>query len=124
MDERELKLETDKSRADVLTESVKALLLVNGGGAVALLAFLQSIWSNTALARVTLGGIALMGAGLIFALLVQPFRFSHSKIVQRTGDRKTVFWFLYSACEYLSVLAFVAALALLVCGGLRVLAVQ
>src|SRR5690606_41401356 len=99
MDERELKLETDKSRADVLTESVKALLLVNGGGAVALLAFLQSIWSNTALARVTLGGIALMGAGLVFALLVQPFRFSQSKSVQRRGDRKTVVGFLYLAWD-------------------------
>ncbi len=121
MDDRELKLETDKSRADVLTESVKALLLVNGGGAVALLAFLQSVWSNAALARVTFVGIAWMGAGLVFALLVQPFRFSHSKLVQRTGDRKTIFWFLYSICEYSSVLAFVVALGHLVCGGLSVL---
>jgi len=122
MDEQELKLEIDKSRGDVLTESVKALLVVNGGGAAALLAFLQAIWSDTALARITLVGIAWMGVGLVLALLVQPFRFSHSKLVQRTGDRKTVFWFLYSTCEYASVLAFIAALAHLVHGGLGVLA--
>ncbi len=120
MSERDSELKRALSRAEILTESVKGLLLVNGGGAVALLAFLQAIWSqDKELARVVLWGIAMMGGGLVFALLVQPFRVSHSKIVEREGDRKTVFWFSYVACQYLSVLAFAGALGYLVYGGLE-----
>ena len=110
------------SRASIITESVKALLLVNGGGAVALLAFLQAIWGKEPeLARATLVGIGLMCAGLVFALLVQPLRITHSKIVERSGDRKTAFWFGYVSAQYLSIAAFLAAAVYLVWRGMSLL---
>jgi hypothetical protein len=33
-----------EQRSEAMVELVKALLIINGGGAVALLAFLQSAW--------------------------------------------------------------------------------
>ena len=110
------------SRASIITESVKALLLVNGGGAVSLLAFLQAVWvKEPDLARATLVSIACMSLGLVFALLVQPFRITHSKIVEREGDKKTIFWVAYVASQYLSIAAFLLATAYLVCKGLSLL---
>lgn len=48
----------EKSRAEVLTEGVKGLFIINGGGAVALLGFMQAIWDKEpALARLTLFGL-------------------------------------------------------------------
>lgn len=110
------------SRATLFTESVKGLLLVNGGGAVSLLAFLQAVWgAEPALARVTLVGIAFMSAGLVLALLIQPLRISHSKRVERRGDRRTPFWVAYVAAHYLSIAAFLLATGYLVWQGMALL---
>ncbi len=110
------------SRATVFTESVKALLLINGGGAVSLLAFLQAVWDREPdLARITLVGIALMSLGIVFALLIQPFRITHSKIVEREGDRKTFFWASYVTAHYLSITAFLFSTAYLVWNGMSLI---
>src|SRR5688572_10137040 len=59
------------ARAEVITEGFKGLLIVNGGGAAALLAFVQRTWSVAPdLARLALYGIGWMAAGLAIALLV------------------------------------------------------
>lgn len=42
-DQTKTNLKREQSRATIITEAVKGLLLVNGGGAFSLLAFLQAI---------------------------------------------------------------------------------
>jgi hypothetical protein len=55
-------------RAEVTSDGIKGLFLLNGGGAVALLAFLQAIWDrNPLLARYVLVGIAVMAFGAFIA---------------------------------------------------------
>ncbi|MBP7468738.1 MAG: hypothetical protein ACLGH1_09210 [Gammaproteobacteria bacterium] len=117
------------SRAALLTEGFKGLLLVNGGGAAALLAFIAQVADKSPqLAQLSFVGVAFMAVGLGLALLVPFFRYHHSHAVQkleaagRTEGLKTVFWYLYTACQYLSVIAFVGALIYLVVTALPVLA--
>jgi hypothetical protein len=106
------------SRGEALTEGYKGLLLVNGGGAVALLTFLTANWENHSLARVTLMGIAFMGLGLVFASLVPLFRYFHwhaqDKFRAEEKDRRTWQWMVFVVCFALSALSFAFALGHLV----------
>lgn len=64
-------------RAQTDTETVKALLLINGGGAVALLYILPSILSNGRYEQFTstiLEGILILMVGLICAIVHNLFR--------------------------------------------------
>ena len=115
------------SRATLLTEGFKGLLVVNGGGAAALLAFISQVADKSPkLAQLSFVGVAFMAVGLGLALLVPFFRYHHSHAAQKreaagqTENLKTIFWYLYTACQYLSVIAFVAALAYLVVNALPV----
>ncbi len=68
-----------EQRGEAITESVKSLLLMNGGAAVAMLAFLQAIWAtNPYLSKFVIGGIALFSIGVLLAGFVQLFRDSAS----------------------------------------------
>jgi hypothetical protein len=59
-------------RNDALREGVKGLFLMNGGGAVAMLAFLQAIWKdNPQLAKYVITSIALLAVGVFLGGLVQ-----------------------------------------------------
>jgi len=116
------------SRAALLTEGFKGLLLINGGGAAALLTFVAAIWDKAPdLAGPSLHAIVFMAAGLSFALLVPFFRYHHSKRVQpleekgQKEDLKTRFWYLYQWCQYLSIFAFLAGFIYLVCRALPLL---
>ena len=60
-----------KIRAVIDGEVVKGLLLINGGGAVALLAFLQVVLGKpqyNALANAVLNGLMIFAFGLVFAI--------------------------------------------------------
>jgi hypothetical protein len=109
------------SRATLLTEGYKGLLVANGGGTVALLAFIAQVTDKSPkLAQISCYGIACMATGVGLALLIPFFRYHHSHTVQRLeaahhkGSFKTVHWYLYTGCQYLSVLAFLGALIYLV----------
>ena len=53
------------ARAAITTEGVRGLFLLNGGGALALLAFLQAVWEkHPALAKLALIGIGTFAVGL------------------------------------------------------------
>lgn len=100
----------EKSRSDLLNESVKASLIVNGGGAVAILAFVQSIWNTSnALRDASLTALFIMTIALFLTLLVPIFRFHHSK--RAAGQRKmpTVFSRAYIFCLYASPILFIIA---------------
>jgi hypothetical protein len=116
------------SRATLLTEGFKGLLVVNGGGAAALLAFISQIADKSPkLAQLSFYGVAFMAVGLGLALLVPFFRYHHSHAAQRletegnTANLRTSFWYLYTGCQYLSVIAFVGALVYLVITAVPVL---
>ena len=53
-----------RQRDQAASELVRALLIINGGGAAALLAFLQAIWSsNTALVKPTIAALVILSVG-------------------------------------------------------------
>ena len=115
------------SRASLLTEGYKGLLIINGGGAVALLAFISQIINESPqLARLSFIGVSIMALGLVFALLIPFFRYHHShkaeKLQQKNykGSMKTIFWWLYTSCQYLSIIAFITALIFLVFNALPI----
>lgn len=115
------------SRAELLTEGFKGLLLVNGGGAAALLAFVaQTVDKSPRLAALSLIGVVIMAFGLGFAMLVPFFRYHHSHWAQKreksgyTGSMKSRFWYAYTVSQYLSVAAFVLSVIYLVLSALPV----
>lgn len=70
-------------RNDAMREGVKVLFLMNGGGAVALLAFLQAIWSKEpALVTYVLCGLGSLVVGVALASLVHFFRYHASLAYQ------------------------------------------
>jgi hypothetical protein len=112
-------------RAQIDSEGVKGLLLVNGGGAVALMTFLGAIVSKPDLAplvRAVVVGIVLCQVGLLLALVHNRLRRICSLIYEQYdyapppcngGD-----WFDFKApcacaasicCMWLSLVAFLAS---------------
>ena len=122
-------------RNDAMREGVKALVLMNGGGAVALLAFLQAIWhKDHVLAFWIVFGLAFLVVGVGSAGLVHLFRVHTSNATQevfhvvRAGSRDTErlrsatdrimrFQRAYFACAYISLFCFLVGVGLVVYGA-------
>jgi hypothetical protein len=111
-------------RNDAMREGVKALLLMNGGASVALLAFLQAVWATDRLLAVAVVfGLWFFLAGVVLAGLVHLFRVHTSNDTQwylelRNAGRSpdelkgiqlsiTVYTNLYFGSAYLSVGLFI-----------------
>jgi len=62
-------LETYKSMINIGTEALKALILINGGAIVALLAFLGQVQYGSELAAMSFRPMSLFVLGLVFAIL-------------------------------------------------------
>lgn len=111
-----------EQRNDALREGVKGLLLINGGGATAMLAFLQAVWqTKPQIAPFVVGCIAFLAFGLFLAGLVQFFRYQASFVFQ--GGHTVAFHryrFLYLAAAYGSLVAFIVGIGVVVVGVLRV----
>lgn len=107
-----------EQRNDALREGVKGLFLMNGGGAVAMLAFLQAIWKeNPQLAKYVIGCIVFFSVGVFLAGLVQFFRYHASSNLQ--GDRQCAFKVyrsLYLMTAYGSLAAFLVGVSVVVSG--------
>lgn len=114
------------SRAQVMTEGVNGLFIINGGGAVALLGFLQAIWKqDPALARLTLIGLAFLSTGIVFAAVVNFIRIKHLHIADpnkkvEVKDYRRV-KMIRDICIVCSIACFAFACLVLVSGGLRFL---
>ena len=107
------------ARAAITTEGVKGLFLINGGGSVALLAFLQAVWEKQPqLAKFVIIGIGIMCLGLLFAGLINFFRY-HTSFNFQSGNmrRYRLFSFLSISFQYASLAAFASASAVLVFGA-------
>jgi uncharacterized membrane-anchored protein len=112
-----------KQRDQAASELVRALLFINGGGAV-LLAFLQAIWkSDKALAHATISTLVVLSVGAALAALFHLFRYRASVHYQR-GDRQRgeKFARFYIVSASLSLAAFVVDIVVLACGALNALA--
>ena len=107
-----------EQRNDTLREGVKGLFLINGGGATAMLAFLQATWTTKPqIAKYVVGCIALLAIGLFLAGLVQFFRYNASFAFQGSRSRAfEIYRFLYLAAAYSSLVAFLIGMAIVVFG--------
>lgn len=109
-----------ESKERFINEGAKGLMLVNGAGAVALLAFLQSIWGQdggAALADWVLAGTAVLVLGV--ALAASIFMFRHRAFVKGAHDEtfqlyRWAHWWVPGA----SIACFVIGVGLAICGGL------
>ena len=123
-------------RAQIDTENVKALLQINGGGVVALLAFLPYVLGKPEylpLAHSILWGLLIFQVGLLAAVVHNRLRRKCSLVYQAHGYQPppcTVFGHkLRQPCVchtsiffmWASVLSFVAAGLIVFLGGLEVL---
>jgi hypothetical protein len=102
-----------KQRNEAATELVKALLIINGGGAVALLAFLQAIWvPSHVLAKPTVIGIAFLAFGALLAAAFHLFRHQASLKYQfGTVEEGKKFDRFYVFTAWLSLISFVLGVA-------------
>lgn len=108
-------------RRQIMDHVFRGLLALNGAGAVALLAFLQAVWNERELARVVVHAIGVLSIGLVLAVLYQTFRYHTSLAFQRRSKRKWVWRTAYLVFMYLSVSAFLAAMAYLIVSALLIL---
>ena len=113
-----------RQRDQAASELVRALLVVNGGGATVLLAFLQAIWkSDKALAQATVWALLILGVGAALAASFHLLRYRAS-VHYQGGDRERgeKFGRFYTVSASLSLLAFVVGIVVLAYGALNALA--
>ena len=96
--------ERTRHRLEIMNLAFKGLLAIHGGGAVALLAFLQAVIStNPALAKIVLVGISCLGIGLFMAVIFMTFRYHTSLEDQRQSGNwkvyRTVSSYCYKICQ-------------------------
>ena len=89
--DREIALENMRVRAEFTTQGIRGLLLINGGGAAALLAFLQAIWEDEpALAEYVVTAIAWLAFGVVVAGLAFFLRYHTSLAISNRLERLRV----------------------------------
>ncbi len=123
-------------RAQIDQETVKALLLINGGGAIALLTLLPNILDKEGyrpLAFAILIGISILIAGLVLAIAHNRLRRKCSLIYEQHDMRpprgkllgillpEPCVCFASTACMWLSMAAFIGAGIFVTINGIRTL---
>jgi hypothetical protein len=112
-----------KQRDQAAADLVRALLIINAGGAGALLLFLQTIWSSDkALAGPTVVALVILSVGAVLGAAFHLLRYEASwyhqnKDLKRWGR----FRLLYLIAAYLSLLAFVAGVGVVAIGAYNAL---
>jgi hypothetical protein len=112
-------------RSEMMNQGVRGLFLINGGAAVALLAFLQQIWNtNQELVAPILSSLEWLVYGVIVTATVNFARSESSRIHDLfSGGRakkvtQVTLFFLDRALFLISIACFVVAMWLLL-GGVR-----
>jgi hypothetical protein len=108
-----------RQRDEASKEGVRGLLLINGGGSVALLAFLQAIWAvDKQLAKYVVIGIIFFAIGVAFAGVASFLRY-HASFNFQPGKKDR--WLLYRrgyiGCWYTSLSLFLAGSGVVVSGA-------
>jgi hypothetical protein len=105
-----------RQRDQAASELVRGLLIINGGGAVALLAFLGAIWSSpgaVALAKPTIGALWILSLGALFAAAFHLLRYETSMRQQRNDSSWETFRSLYLTSAVVSLFCFFVGVSLL-----------
>jgi uncharacterized membrane protein YidH (DUF202 family) len=112
-----------RQRDQAAAELVRALLLINGGGAAVLLAFLQAIWKeDKALANTTIWTLVALSVGAGLTALFHLCRYRASVHYQRGDSRRgEKFARFYNVAASLSLLAFGVGIIMLAIGSLNAL---
>jgi hypothetical protein len=108
-----------RQRDQAASDLVRALLIVNGGGAAALLAFLQAIWaSHQGLAKPTIAAMVIMAFGAAMGAAFHLFRYQASWHHQQGNKAKWAkFRRFYLGSASLSLIAFLAGIGVVACGA-------
>lgn len=106
-------------RNEASKEGVRGLFIINGGGAVALLAFLQAIWvDNQALSKYVVVSIAIFGFGVLIAGVANFLRYHASWNYQGYNiPRFMKFRRSYITCWYISLTCFAVAITVIIWGA-------
>ena len=109
---------SQEQRTDIAAHGMRGLFLINGGGAVALLAFLQAVWTTgAALVPYIASALVLFALGLGFAASVPFIRIAASGEYEdgntNSGDRYSL-W--HRLLEKLSIGAFLVGVLVVVIG--------
>lgn len=111
------------ARTEIRNKAVRGLFVLNGGASVALLAFLQEVWSTyPALADAVLNSLSVLLAGLVLASLTSALRY-HASMALRSGA-KGQHQILYSTShcfQYASLVTFILAIGWLIIAAKDVL---
>lgn len=111
-------------RSHTLIESAKGLMLINGGGAVALAAFLGQIWDKPGaqlLRPWLLSAIFTLAIGVACAAMLSYIRYRTSLDERSLVPGDSPWWNLHRYVTWLCVLEFVSGMVLVVVGGFRAL---
>jgi len=110
-----------ESKERYINEGAKGLLLINGAGAVALLALLQAIWGKdgaAAFSNWVLYGTTALAVGVVVAASIFMFRHRAYVVGAHNAEHRLyrwTHWYIPSA----AILCFVVGVGLTVYGGLK-----
>jgi hypothetical protein len=110
--------------AQILNEGSKGLLLVNGGGAAALAAFLQAIWDKPNAAPMrwwVLFGMCWLLLGTALSAVIFLARYFGAVAREKMQPAASRWWQVQLSVTLLSVACFVTGMAIVVAGGFVVL---
>jgi len=111
-------------RAHILNEGMKGLLLMNGGGAVALATWLQAVWGQpwaAPMLRWQVYGMAVFAFGVFFSVIIPLARYLGSLDKNTLAPLSNMWWWTHVIATVLSILSFAAASGLIVYGALKAL---
>ena len=113
-----------KNLRESYDDTIRALHLLNGGGAVALLAFLGQVWSSEPLRKPLLGAIAVLVFGVVLTGTSTLVRVRDSLAAQHSGGRAISMSPLYHALLVAAFVCFIAALGWLLINLNEIASVQ
>lgn len=107
---------TNQRNADI-AQAVKGLFIINGGAALALLAFFKDVWNNQpGLARTILWSIGFLVVGVALAGGVHLVRYIASIRHQQGDGAAPTFSRIYLFLAFCSLVAFIAAMVVMIVG--------
>ena len=112
---------TTRRRDEFWAQGVRGLFLINGGGAVALLTFLQAIWgTEPAMVPWVVRGLVCLAIGVVFAAAVPILRAKTAEHWLSASGKGKRYKRFYEALSLLSVAMFFLGIIVLAWGAYSV----
>lgn len=109
-------------RSEMLLEGTKGLVLVNGGGAVALATWLQAVFEKSWAVPMLWWHVSAMlcfAAGVAFAALVHLTRYVASLHPNSTHPLKNPGWWVFMGAGFFSIISFAMAATFIAVGAFK-----